>query len=413
MDTPEPPAKTRLVAGEPVVIPYAVYGVRDAAAPGPRRIWVYVLVGIYLAVVGAMLTLPVWGQADLGPDGMRIVAPAITVLGACGLALLIVPVRVKRRRPVTRRSIVVPIVASGLLMGGLVLGGGFALAELFAPLQNGGHEVSDRVGWSVVIVAVAVWAAWAVLFLIIVRGREPASLGMKLHRALIAGSILELFVAVPAHIIVRRRNECCAGIMTGTGICLGVAVALVSFGPSVLLLYFNRRKQITGSSHLPSKVDLPKDGGQNRTQTQGFQRRRLDCPPRLRLRFGSMAMKILLANPRGFCAGVNMAIECVDQVLAIKGPPVYVYHEIVHNRHVVDGFRNRGVTFVDEIEQVPEGSVVVYSAHGISPRIRESAQRRRLVEVDATCPLVTKVHMEVLRYVPRRVRRHLRRAYQP
>jgi 4-hydroxy-3-methylbut-2-enyl diphosphate reductase len=112
-----------------------------------------------------------------------------------------------------------------------------------------------------------------------------------------------------------------------------------------------------------------------------------------------MAMKILLANPRGFCAGVNMAIECVDQVLAIKGPPVYVYHEIVHNRHVVDGFRNRGVTFVDEIEQVPEGSVVVYSAHGISPRIRESAQRRRLVEVDATCPLVTKVHMEVLRYV--------------
>jgi len=110
-------------------------------------------------------------------------------------------------------------------------------------------------------------------------------------------------------------------------------------------------------------------------------------------------MKIILANPRGFCAGVNMAIETVDQVLAKKGPPVYVYHEIVHNRHVVDGFRGRGVTFVDDIEQVPNGALVVYSAHGISPQVRAKAKDRRLIEVDATCPLVTKVHMEVLRYV--------------
>jgi len=109
-------------------------------------------------------------------------------------------------------------------------------------------------------------------------------------------------------------------------------------------------------------------------------------------------MKIILANPRGFCAGVNMAIECVDQVLALKGPPVYVFHEIVHNRHVVDGFRERGVVFVDHIDEVPNGSVVVYSAHGISPTIRAAARARQLIEVDATCPLVTKVHSEVLRY---------------
>jgi 4-hydroxy-3-methylbut-2-enyl diphosphate reductase len=94
-----------------------------------------------------------------------------------------------------------------------------------------------------------------------------------------------------------------------------------------------------------------------------------------------------------------MAIECVDKVLAVKGPPVYVYHEIVHNRHVVDGFDRRGVTFVDNVEQIPEGSVVVYSAHGVSPEVRRAARKRRLYEVDATCPLVTKVHMEVLRYV--------------
>jgi 4-hydroxy-3-methylbut-2-enyl diphosphate reductase len=109
-------------------------------------------------------------------------------------------------------------------------------------------------------------------------------------------------------------------------------------------------------------------------------------------------MKIILANPRGFCAGVNMAIECVEKVLAVMGPPVFVYHEIVHNRHVVDGFRGRGVTFVDDVNDVPEGGVIVYSAHGISPAVRQSARARRLVEIDATCPLVTKVHMEVLRY---------------
>jgi 4-hydroxy-3-methylbut-2-enyl diphosphate reductase len=109
-------------------------------------------------------------------------------------------------------------------------------------------------------------------------------------------------------------------------------------------------------------------------------------------------MKIILANPRGFCAGVNMAIDVVEQVLRLKGPPVYVFHEIVHNRYVVEGFRGRGVTFVDSIEEVPEGGIVIYSAHGISPSVRQAAKRRNLVEVDATCPLVTKVHLEVLRF---------------
>ena len=109
-------------------------------------------------------------------------------------------------------------------------------------------------------------------------------------------------------------------------------------------------------------------------------------------------MRLILANPRGFCAGVNMAIECVDKVLAVMGPPVFVYHEIVHNRHVVEGFRRRGATFVDDVNSVPEGGVIVYSAHGISPAVRAAAKARRLIEIDATCPLVTKVHMEVLRY---------------
>ncbi|WP_428940826.1 4-hydroxy-3-methylbut-2-enyl diphosphate reductase [Fontivita pretiosa] len=109
-------------------------------------------------------------------------------------------------------------------------------------------------------------------------------------------------------------------------------------------------------------------------------------------------MRVILANPRGFCAGVNMAIEVVEAVLKLRGPPIYVFHEIVHNRHVVEDFRRRGVTFVNHISQVPVGSVIVYSAHGIAPQVRQEAKARRLIEVDATCPLVTKVHMEVLRY---------------
>src|SRR5687767_4766557 len=105
-------------------------------------------------------------------------------------------------------------------------------------------------------------------------------------------------------------------------------------------------------------------------------------------------MKIILANPRGFCAGVNMAIESLDRALALFGTPLYVYHEIVHNRPVVERFVKRGVVFVDSIDEVSEGATVLYSAHGVAPAIRAASERRRLRAIDATCPLVTKVHME-------------------
>ncbi len=109
-------------------------------------------------------------------------------------------------------------------------------------------------------------------------------------------------------------------------------------------------------------------------------------------------MKLSLANPRGFCAGVNMAIESLDRALQLFGTPLYVYHEIVHNRHVVERFRKRGVVFVDTIEEIPANSVVLYSAHGVSPAIRSLAVERNLNAIDATCPLVTKVHLEAIRF---------------
>jgi 4-hydroxy-3-methylbut-2-enyl diphosphate reductase len=109
-------------------------------------------------------------------------------------------------------------------------------------------------------------------------------------------------------------------------------------------------------------------------------------------------MQILLANPRGFCAGVNMAIECLDESIRMFGPNIYVYHEIVHNKYVVERFTRQGVTFVDHLSQVPEGSLLLYSAHGVSPQIRAEARVRRLQTVDATCPLVTKVHLEAIKF---------------
>jgi 4-hydroxy-3-methylbut-2-enyl diphosphate reductase len=109
-------------------------------------------------------------------------------------------------------------------------------------------------------------------------------------------------------------------------------------------------------------------------------------------------VKIILANPRGFCAGVNMAIESLERALQLYGTPLYVYHEIVHNRAVVERFRKRGVVFVDGIEEIPAGATVLYSAHGVAPAIRAASAERRLRAIDATCPLVTKVHLEAVRF---------------
>ncbi len=109
-------------------------------------------------------------------------------------------------------------------------------------------------------------------------------------------------------------------------------------------------------------------------------------------------MQIRLANPRGFCAGVDRAIDIVNRALDVFGPPVYVRHEVVHNRYVVDGLRERGAVFVDELEEVPDDAIVIFSAHGVSKAVQDEAQQRALQVFDATCPLVTKVHMEVIRY---------------
>jgi 4-hydroxy-3-methylbut-2-en-1-yl diphosphate reductase len=109
-------------------------------------------------------------------------------------------------------------------------------------------------------------------------------------------------------------------------------------------------------------------------------------------------MRVILAAPRGFCAGVNMAIESLELAIKTYGAPLYVYHEIVHNKWVVEWFRQQGVVFVDDLAKVPEGASLMYSAHGVPPEVRRQAAQRRLRTIDATCPLVTKVHLEAARF---------------
>jgi 4-hydroxy-3-methylbut-2-enyl diphosphate reductase len=109
-------------------------------------------------------------------------------------------------------------------------------------------------------------------------------------------------------------------------------------------------------------------------------------------------MRVILASPRGFCAGVNMAIEALELAIKSLPGPIYVYHEIVHNKSVVEHFRSKGVTFVDDLSDVPHGATLLFSAHGVSPEIRRVARERRLRAIDATCPLVTKVHLEAIKY---------------
>src|SRR5918994_4828889 len=113
---------------------------------------------------------------------------------------------------------------------------------------------------------------------------------------------------------------------------------------------------------------------------------------------GGRPVQILLANPRGFCAGVDRAIDIVERALELFGPPIYVRHEVVHNRFVVDRLRGLGAVFVDELSEVPDGATVIFSAHGVPSSVEQEAARRGLAVFDATCPLVTKVHMEVGKY---------------
>lgn len=161
----------------------------------------------------------------------------VGLLIVAGLTLILVPVRVASRRPIKRSHIVWPMIGSGAMVGLLVLGAGVAIVEW-------GKFSEDSMLYLVFGSAIVSWLAWTIFFVAITWSKDPASLSMRLHRKVMAGSVMELLIAVPAHVVVRQRDECCAGIYTAAGICLGLAVLLVSCGPAVLLLYWRRWEKI-------------------------------------------------------------------------------------------------------------------------------------------------------------------------
>jgi len=201
-----------------------------------RHLWVILVVATYVVVVGGLiavgLALPLLERDNAYPA----IAAVATVLVACEMAMLFVPVRVASRRPVTRRALWIPLLGSATLAALLGLGGALAVTEY--------ANLDDSVTWIVLGTGGAIWMIWIGAFWFVSRERGPDSVAFKLHRWLVAGSVLELLIAVPTHLVVRRRTECCAGLATGIGICAGVAVMLLAFGPSVGFLYYRRWKQL-------------------------------------------------------------------------------------------------------------------------------------------------------------------------
>jgi hypothetical protein len=210
--------------------------------------WALVVVALYLLIL-VVLTVPVTLLAFAPKTSLKDIADGylsfgywlwvgVMVLGQA--ALLVVPVRVASRRPVTRRSLLWPVVTAGLMMGGLAVGAMYSLCE-FA-LWN--KEVGKWFWWASLGSGVVIWCAWAVLFYRSSRGVEPAGLVSRQCRLMLRGSILELLIAVPTHIVARSRDYCCAGCMTFIGLTLGISVMLFSFGPAVFFLYVGRWRRL-------------------------------------------------------------------------------------------------------------------------------------------------------------------------
>src|SRR3989440_2529222 len=204
--------------GEMDQVPLATlsYETVDAQSVRRRPKWVYAILIVYALLILGLILFMVIPLAQQRDSLLVPVVITIAVLVVGQTSLIFVPVRVASRRPMTRRSLWFPLLGSGMLAGILVLGGGIALWEWL-------KFTSDASGWMVVGIAAASWGLWSFVFWRMAASSDPASIASRLHRWLLAGSVLELLVAVPTHIAVRQRRECCAGIATGLGICAGVA----------------------------------------------------------------------------------------------------------------------------------------------------------------------------------------------
>jgi hypothetical protein len=212
-----------------------------------RPVWVYLVAGVYLTVLLALLLLPVWvasqePPSNRGPTGLFLFG-VVVVLFLLGLSLVVIPIGEVRRRPAGRTPIVFTIIGSSLCAGLLVWGGSLALYELAFPPGTRSGPVYDTAGWMTIAAPLLVWLGWAGFFSWLAFSAEPLSLADRANKWLLGGSVLELLVAILSHVIVRRRAECCAGMLTGLGIILGTAIMIVALGPGVFFLFYRRYQQ--------------------------------------------------------------------------------------------------------------------------------------------------------------------------
>ena len=210
---------------------------------GPRPKWVWVLIALYLLAATAVLLFPAFVALNQPSEtGLILFASGTAfMLTLSSLAMMFTPVHKARRRRITRASVWIPILASGMLIGLLLVGAALAITEYFTD-DKGPAELF----YGIWIGGGAVWVAWSVLLWWLTSYIDPTSLAGRLHRWVLGGSVVELLVAVPTHLVVRKRPYCCAGILTGTGIAIGVVAMIAALGPGVVFLYYKRWKRLAG-----------------------------------------------------------------------------------------------------------------------------------------------------------------------
>lgn len=218
------------------------------SAPAPRPWWVVLVYVLYVMIAATVLFGPVvLAGINAADDPTNVVghlaagSAYFLVVFGCGASLLVIPVRTAWARPARRQRIWLPLVGSTVLAGGVFAGFGVAAVELAV----GGGAAFDANVWLVLAALPVVWLVWAVVFWFVSRSTDPLTWNGRLYKTLLAGSVLELVVAVPMHLIVRRRDECCAGMYTATGIAVGLIVAVIALGPAVLFLFYRRHKLLS------------------------------------------------------------------------------------------------------------------------------------------------------------------------
>lgn len=237
----------RQAADDAVICPECGESLLEQPAPAPRppvvqSLWVYLVFGVYVLLMATITFGPVLAAMAGGSlEGLGAALVFALIVAVCGASLVVIPIRAARDLPNTQRSIWLPLLGSATLA--MALFGGFALAAHEFTFGGKSNEGEDAFVWGAFAALPVVWIGWAVLFGTMACRREPERFAGRLYKSLLAGSVLELLIAIPMHMVVRQRGYCCAGFGTGMGIGIGILIMLIALGPAVVFLFYRRYQQ--------------------------------------------------------------------------------------------------------------------------------------------------------------------------